>query len=232
MASFKPNNTLVLTTVPSHRGLDYEAYLGIIKDSLKELQPTGLRVNQRSTKFLLHNIPTAATPDDVRIQIEDNYPLLKLTETARWLTTPEKRINKVTSTMVIAFAGSITMEDLGNSSLLAINRSCNIEEYYQFSPTQQCHNCQLYGHPEQKCPSPTPTCGVCAEPHSTKAHPCSIPACKAGPACSHPPIRCASCNAPHKSSDANCPYRLKVQEIAKARWMAKRMPTTEGGIHA
>jgi hypothetical protein len=153
---------------------------------------------------------------------------LTLAETARWLTTPEKRVGKQASTMVISLAGTVTMEDLGTPTLIAFNRLCTIQQYFQFSPTQQCNKCQRYGHPLQKCPATTPTCGVCAENHSTSAHPCTIPACKAGPTCTHPPICCINCKAPHKATDPNCPQRIMVQEMAKQSWLARQMPTVVG----
>jgi len=49
--------------------------------------------------------------------------------------------------------------------------------------------------------------------HETKDHPYTIPACKRGPTCTHPPICCANCDAPHKASDPNYPTHFKTQSL-------------------
>jgi hypothetical protein len=41
MASFRRDSTLVLTTAPTHRNVDYNNYLVIVKDALKDLKLEG-----------------------------------------------------------------------------------------------------------------------------------------------------------------------------------------------
>jgi hypothetical protein len=76
--------------------------------------------------------------------------------------------------------------------------------------------CQQYEHPTQLCKEETQgTCAVCAQPHPTKEHPCKYPNCQAGPACKHPPIKCAAYNGLHKAFYRNCPARTVAFQRAK-----------------
>jgi hypothetical protein len=216
-ARFNLGGNLILTTGYSTCGLDYEAYLRIITDSLSSLGSCTGRINERWSKFVLHGIPTVATMDEVRDEIETNYPALRLAQTPRWLTTEAQREEKPISSVVIAILGSITLDQIGTETLELRNRSCRLDNYVQFDSTTQCRYCQCYGHHTQKCTKLTPTCAVCAESHLTKDHPCTIPTCKKGPACTHPPIKCINCNAPHKASDRHCPMRIKLREARHQR---------------
>ena len=56
----------------------------------------------------------------------------------------------------------------------------------------------------------TPVCRMRRTPRDEKP-PLQPPNSKKGPACTHPPIRCANCNTPHKASDPNCPERIKLR---------------------
>jgi hypothetical protein len=209
-----PNNSLILTTAIDQQAIDYEQYLGILKDALFEAKPVAARVNTRWTKFLLHSVPTYASLEEVRLQIETNYPLLKMGQTLRWLTSPEKREGKAHSTMVLAVIGTMTLKTLGVSHLAVCNRLCPLDEYYPYGPNTQCNICQQYGHHPKKCTA-DPVCAVCAKPHPTKEHPCTVSSCKKGPACTHPPIKCAVCGNAHKASDPNCPTRTKMELLRR-----------------
>jgi hypothetical protein len=94
MASFRRDSTLVLTTEPTHRNVDYVNYLAIVKDALKDLKPEEATLTSRMTKFLIHGIPTFYTPDEVRKDIEIANPSVKLIETPQWLASDEKRQGK------------------------------------------------------------------------------------------------------------------------------------------
>jgi hypothetical protein len=173
MASFRRDSTLILTTAPAHRNIDYTPYLGTVKDALKELKPNTAPLTSQMTKFLIHEIPTFYTPEEIRQDIENTNPTVKVTETPRWLTSPEKRAGKQVSTMIIAICGSATLKGLGDSVIVASKR-CSVETYLTFGPSTQCNYCEGYSHPTVKFPvqkdhSP-PTCAVCAERHATELH--------------------------------------------------------------
>jgi len=210
LANISATNKLVFTTAPQHLNVNYEPYLAIFEDALHEFPVVSSRISHRWTRFIVHGIPTSATPEDVRTEIENTYPALRMGQTPRWLTSPDRRQAKEASSMVITFVGEMTKKSLGATKLAMFNRQCEIAEYISFGPTTRCNKCQLYGHPTQRCTADTHTCAVCAHPHATKDHPCAIGNCKAGHSCNHPPIRCVSCQQPHKASDRNCPTYVKI----------------------
>jgi hypothetical protein len=80
---FRRDSTLVLTTAPTHRNVDYNNYLAIVKDALKDLKQEEETLTSRKTKLLAHGIPTFYTPDEVRKDIEIANSSVKLTETPR-----------------------------------------------------------------------------------------------------------------------------------------------------
>jgi hypothetical protein len=216
LANVSATNNLVFTVAPQHLSTNYEPYLGILEDALHELPIASSRISQRWTRFIIHGIPTSATPETVRTELEVTHPSLKMGQTPRWLTSPERRQGKEASSMVIILIGEMTKKSLGASSLAVFNRECDIAEYITFGPITRCNKCQQYGHPTQRCMADNHTCAVCALPHPTKDHPCAIGNCKAGHSCNHPPIRCANCQQPHKASDRNCPTYVKIA-LALAR---------------
>jgi hypothetical protein len=210
LAKITAANNLVFTVGPQHLSTNYEPYLGIFEDALHEFPITCSRISQRWSRFIIHGIPTTAEPDTVRTEIESTYPTLRMGQTPRWLTRPERRQGKETSSMVITLIGEITKKSLGAESLAVFNRECKIAEYITFGPSTRCNKCQVYGHPTQRCTADGYTCAVCAQPHATKDHPCAIMNCRAGHSCIHPPIRCVNCKEPHKATDRNCPTYVKI----------------------
>jgi hypothetical protein len=210
LAKITNSNNLIFTVAHQYLGQNYEPYLGIFEDALEEFPITASRICQRWSRFIVHGIPATATPDTVRNEIESTYPTLKMGQTPRWLTSPERREGKEASSMVITLIGEITKKSLGADTLAVFNRECKITEYITFGPSTRCNKCQLYGHPTQRCTADSYTCAVCAQSHATKDHPCAIENCKAGHSCNHPPIRCVNCQQPHKASDRNCPTYVKI----------------------
>jgi hypothetical protein len=83
LSRITPSNALVLTTGFEWEAENYEPYLGIIMDALKDCEPVTARVNERWSKFLLHNVSTSAALEDIRTDFETNYPTLKLGMTPR-----------------------------------------------------------------------------------------------------------------------------------------------------
>jgi hypothetical protein len=192
MTSFRRDSTLVLTTAPTRRNFDYNNYLAIVKDALKDLKPEEATLTSRMTKFLVYGIPTFYTPDEVHKDIKITNPSVKLTEIPLWLISDEKRQGKQASTMVIAICGTATLKDLGESVIVASKR-CTVETYLTFGPSTQCNFCQRYGYPSQRCTfkkdKHLPTCAVYVGPHLTELHTCTLDTCRQGILCTHPPIK-------------------------------------------
>jgi hypothetical protein len=108
-------------------------------------------VHQRWTKFIAHGVPTNANMEGIRQDIESQYSNLKLAQTPRWLAPPEKRYNKETAVVVLAFVGSLNTKIMGTSKLRIVNTDCKISPYYPYNEATQCIDCQLYGHPTALC---------------------------------------------------------------------------------
>jgi hypothetical protein len=203
------NNKLLLTTNYTTPAAAYKPYLQLLTNNMHRFEPTASKINTRWSKFLVHNIPTDAPPSVIKEQIELTYPTLRLVQTPRWLVPTDRRANKQASTLVIALLGAIDLKHLGTTTLTLCNRKCRITPYFWWTPDSHCCNCQGYGHHTKLCKAEKPTCAICAQQHSTKDHLCTIPTCRAGKSCTHPPLKCAACGASHKATDPLCPQRIR-----------------------
>jgi len=103
-------------------------------------------VSQRWIRFIVHGVPTTATPESAGTEIETSYPSLRMGQTPCWLTSPECRQGKEASSMIVTFIGEMTKKSLGATSLTMFNHECTIAEYITFGPATQCNKCQTYGH--------------------------------------------------------------------------------------
>jgi len=207
--------TIIFTTSTTQNNIVYEDYKTIITDALTYYgKCETVEIGKRFSQFLLHGVPTHLSLPEISDSIATNYPQLVQGQTPRWLTPASRRENKTNSTIVMTLTGNVKKASIGRQNLIVCNRQCQLEDHIAYGRSTQCHNCQAYGHPAALCRN-TPCCAVCANPHETKEHPCTLPTCKKGPACTHPPIRCANCNSPHKASDPNCPERIKIRILTK-----------------
>ncbi|MDX6284375.1 MAG: hypothetical protein QOH03_5446 [Kribbellaceae bacterium] len=205
--------SIILTTSNMQNNIIYEDYSTIIADALSyHGKCERVEIGKRFSQFLLHGVPTHFSIPDISRSITTNYPQLVQGQTPRWLTPADRREQKTNSTIVMTLTGNIRKSEIGRQYIIVCNRECQLEDYISYGRSTQCRNCQRYGHPAALCRNAS-RCAVCAEPHETKDHPCNLPICKKGPACTHPPIRCANCNTSHKASDPNCPERIKLRTI-------------------
>jgi hypothetical protein len=62
--------------------------------------------------------------DEIRWDIETQYPNLKLAQVPRCLTPEEKRYNKETAIIVLAFVGTIDTKKIGTSRLWIRSSQC------------------------------------------------------------------------------------------------------------
>jgi len=208
--------TIIFTTSTVQNNIVYEDYKTIIADAhIYYGKCETVEIGKRFSQFLLHRVPTHLSLLEISNSIATNYPQLVQGQTPRWLTPANRRENKTNLTIVMTLTGNIKKSSIGRLNLIVCNRQCQLEDYIAYGRSTQCHNCQVYGHPAALCRN-TYCCAVCASPHETKEHLCTLPTCKKGPACTHPPIRCANCNTPHKTSDPNCPERIKIRILTKS----------------
>jgi hypothetical protein len=203
--------SIIFTTSNIQNNIIYEDYTGIIGQALTYYDTCEqVEIGKRFSQFLLHGVPTHLSIPEIASSIATNYPQLVQGQTPRWLTPADRRVNKTDSTIVMTLTGDIKKAAIGRQHLIICNRECRLQEYIAYGRSTQCRNCQIFGHPAALCRNEA-RCAVCVGVHETKNHPCAFPNCKMGPACTHPPIRCANCNNPHKASDPNCPERIKVR---------------------
>jgi hypothetical protein len=207
--------SIIFTTSNDQNNVVYEHYAAIIAEALAYYGVCEkVEIGRRFSQFLLHGVPTHLSLPEISDSIATNYPQLVQGQTPRWLTTAERREGKANSTIVMTLTGNIKKASIGRQNLIVCNRECQLDDYIPYGRSTQCHNCQTYGHPAALCRNDT-CCAVCAGPHNTREHPCTLPICRKGPACTHPPIRCVNCNAPHKANDPNCPERVKLRNFGR-----------------
>jgi len=72
LANITATNNLVFTVAPQHLSTSYEPYLAILEEALHEFPNALSRVSQRWTRFIVHGIPTTATPKSARTEIESS----------------------------------------------------------------------------------------------------------------------------------------------------------------
>jgi hypothetical protein len=209
LARINSHNTIVLMTNPSTPVSAYAPHMPIILNTIPTDKPTSGNTNSRWTKFLVHNIPTGTPEATIKEMIKLTYPTIKLMQEPHWLIPTECRLNKQASTIVISLQGTLTLTNLGTNTLFIGNQRYHITEYFSWTPTSQCHNCYGYGHHTKLCNAEKPTCGIWAQQHNTKDHLCAIPTCCAGNSCTYPPMKCATCGAPHKATDLLCPKCIR-----------------------
>jgi hypothetical protein len=146
LAWINSNHKLVLTTNPTVPATAYATYLRMLTTDIKSLQPTDPRINERWSKFLVHNVPTNAKLSAVKTEIESTYPSLRLAQDPHWLVPEEHRLNKTSSTLVVSLVGAIDLKRLGTTSLTICNRMCRINPFFSWTPASHCNHCQGYGH--------------------------------------------------------------------------------------
>jgi hypothetical protein len=222
------SNTLVVLVADRYTAAAYNPYIGILQEALRsnDFPIASACISERRSRFVLHGVPTNASFEEVRHEIESLYPELRLAQLPRWLSTPEQRHGKTASSMVIALTGQHTLKSIGRFRLDLFNNHCNLDDYLSFGSRTRCGKCQLYGHPTNRCKAPLPACAVCAQGHNTHEHPCSIPSCKKGHACTHPPIMCVSCQQPHKATDPTCPTFIKLRAQAQEEAQEEEVEVT------
>ena len=205
------------------RGTDYAPYFDTLRSHFSDLDIASVDGEARWTKFLLHGVPLECSMDQVSESLRQNYPSLPLAQIPRWLSTPFQRQQpdrngqpKRVSSVVIAILGSHSLTSIGLRYLTVCNSYCRLDTYYSYGSQIQCPKCHRLGHLVQQCKADSFTCGNCGQPHSTQSHTCPADGCPQGARCIHD-IFCVNCNTNfHKSSDPNCPAKMKARQVARS----------------
>jgi len=158
---------IVFTTGNDQRNVVYEDYISIIKHALVYCGDCErVEIGKRFSQFLLHGIPTHVSIPDISHCISTNYPQLVQGQTPCWLTPPERRENKVCSTIVMTVTGNVKKDAIGRQNLIVYNRQCQLEVYIPYGRSTQCCKCHAYGYLAALCQNDS-CCAVCAGPHET-----------------------------------------------------------------
>jgi len=208
----------------------YEDYISIIKHALSYFgKCEKIEIGKLFSQFLLHGVPMHLSIPEISDSITTNYQQLVQGQTPCWLTPADRREHKTNSTIVMTLMDNVKKSAIGRQNLIVCNRECQLDDYIPYGRSTQCHNCQTCRHPAALCRNDV-SCAVCAGPHNTREHPCTLPTCKKGPACTHPPICYVNCNAPHKANDPNCSERIKLRNFNKATGVAIQGDTPMAGV--
>ncbi|KAL0630781.1 hypothetical protein Q9L58_010365 [Maublancomyces gigas] len=114
---------LVLLTAPANKASEAIDHGDAIASCLKNLgcTPTLMRSNATWTSFLVHNIPTSTTAEEVATAIQLNCPSLTICRHPRWLPIEDKQKEKTHSSMGITLPRQLTLANLGLTSLAISN---------------------------------------------------------------------------------------------------------------
>jgi hypothetical protein len=208
-ARITPNHNLLLVAADHIKVIMYESYLGIIANALQRFGKAMATLHKEWSKFLVRDMPTGMSDEDIRADFDSKYSGLKLDQAPEWLVPREKRERRAYATILLALLGVVEIEQFGNRRLWIGNQSFKVDMYYEFSEYTQCPRCMGFGHPKQMC-KVTSRYAVCAGKDLTSDHKCQKEGCRQGPTCSHSPIEWANCGTNHKATDRGCIARAKA----------------------
>jgi hypothetical protein len=187
----------------------------------------------------VHGIPTDQFPDTedgmrlLQGEIErSKYPTI-LAQLPRYMSHPEKRVGKATSSVVIAVRSQEELSPLRRNRVRVLYEPRKVTEYFSARKTDQCHRWQKLGHHHTACKTESgPVCGFCAQNHPTENHQCPHCPDRRGKSCSQTEYKCANCAATghpdtaHSASTSRCP--IKTQALREA-WQTTK-PTHTASI--
>lgn len=171
-------------------------------------------------KVIIHGIPTEEFGEgedlsSISEEISTFNNGLKVIGQPYWITPAENRANQKAGSIVVAFETEAQAKQATSRKLIVAGRYLPTEKYLNFTPTTQCHRCQVFGHQESRCRWEA-KCQFCAGPHSTKQHACSQ--CRAiGTKCVHLVPKCGNCNGAHTADSNECPTKVSILEKMAAR---------------
>ena len=194
-----------------------ETVLEFKEQLMKALDKTSddIKVHETWAKLIVHNIPLDLFPDTqtgmalLQEEIQSCNSTVQLMLPPRYMSRPENRLQKSASSVVIAVRSISEANKILKNHLLIHNHQRRTERYYQAKPTDQCTNCQGFGHVWQRCMQ-SPNCRHCGLGHKSSEHSCTQCPNNKGKPCLHIQPTCRNCNGNHRPTDSNCPHRLSL----------------------
>jgi hypothetical protein len=157
---------------------------------------------------------------------------VKLAQTPRYISRPEKREGKAVSSVMIALKTAEDAHTLKRTKVIVLYECKRVSDFHTSRTTDQYHRCLAFSHHYTICNSPQgPLCAICVEPHPTDLHVCTDCPNHRGRQCIHTTLRCANCSAAghadhtHAAYNPQCPVKAAVIQDAWQR--TKTAPPTE-----
>jgi hypothetical protein len=220
---------LTLTTTGTFTEEELGKYQTTIEEQVKKFDQeiTSVSKQETWTKLIVHGVDLTQFPDtdvgmaDLKLELETFNDGLKLAANPRYLTRPDKRINKEHSSCVIALKEKEKSKIYLKHGVTIFGQHRKTAEYFSARPTDQCSKCQGFGHHWQRCTG-IQKCGICASTfHDTRSHAC--PNCNSKSPCTHLPAKCANCTGPHKSNSNECETLRALRNPHEDRTMEEQL---------
>jgi hypothetical protein len=146
-------------------------------------------------------------------ELETYNSHLRLATRPRWLLKPEKRADKMHSSVVLAFESEEEAKSAIRRRLFVAGISARTARFIGVKPDTQCQRCQDFGHGQATCKK-QPRCQLCAESHETRDHKCAICTTPVkGKVCAHTIYKCVNCGGPHRANNPDCDKKRAVRPI-------------------
>jgi hypothetical protein len=165
-------------------------------------------------KVVLHGVSTADfdVPNWVEL-LEDEFKTFnkefKPIGVPYWLSSPTQRSEKLAGSLVVAFRTEEEAKRAIRQGLTIGGSQVRCEKHHPTAQSTQCSKCQGFGHLDIHCRFGY-KCRLCAEPHSTTQHVCSM--CKIrGQACNHLTPECINCRGTHTADSIVCSTLIAIK---------------------
>src|SRR5437588_862635 len=201
---------LTLTTIDKFTEEELSPYIGRIKEEVEKFDQEVAAVGKQETwtKVIVHKVDIEKFADtevgmkSLKSELETFNEGLALASTPRYLTRPEKRMDKVHSSCVIAMKDQAYLNRLLRHGIQIFGRQHRVIRYWAARPSDQCRLCQKFGHHYRHCLN-APVYGIWADPHhTTNTNACLN--CTSRTGCEHKPAKCANCKGNHRSNSKEC----------------------------
>lgn len=212
------NNNIVLLTREDCTANTILAYKDLIDRTAHQLDSSVVCIKPQEvwSKVAIHGINLEAFPDTaqgmqlLQEEIETHNPTITLTTLPRYLTRPENRINKRDSSVCVCVNSETLARQMTKQGVLILCQRRKTERYWTARPSDQCTNCQGFGHHWRRCRLAA-RCRLCAQQHKTTEHTCPTCPRANGKQCPHTTLRCNNCDGPHHASDRSCELLISVR---------------------
>ena len=216
--------------IPATEILKHHAY---VEAALYKIDKSVLYIksDKKWFRLIVHSIYTNNYVDSLkgmsqlRTEIESYNPSFVLFNNPHWLTRPEKRDGKKSSSVSIVVDNQDMAKKCVEKGLRVDMQLLKVEQFIINREDKQCSNCQKFGHHYARCTSKQPACRLCGASHKTTDHKCQT--CKkTGTRCDHLTPFCINCQTTgHTASDNGCPIKKTIRPT-RPTTRQPRQPTT------